>query len=84
MSAGPQRITRISGRGMPLRGRYVGGGIFVGLMGAVLVAGFAGALSNALSGAGQEVFNRPVSGAMRASSERASPRLVSRERKLGS
>jgi high-affinity iron transporter len=49
-------------RGMPLRGRYVGGGIFVGLMGAVLVAGFAGALSNALSGAGQEVFNASVLG----------------------
>jgi len=49
-------------RGMPLRGRYVGGGIFVGLLGAVLVAGFAGALSNALSGAGQEVFNASVLG----------------------
>jgi len=49
-------------RGVPLRTRYVGGGIFLGLLGAVLVAGFAGALSNALAGSGQEVFNAAVLG----------------------
>ena len=42
---------------MPSRTRYVASGIFGGLLGAALVAGFAGALSHALAGAGQEVFN---------------------------
>jgi high-affinity iron transporter len=49
-------------RGMPSRTRYVASGIFGGLLGAALVAGFAGALSHALAGAGQEVFNAAVLG----------------------
>jgi high-affinity iron transporter len=49
-------------RGMPSRTRYVAGGISGGLLGAALVAGFAGALSNSLAGAGQEVFNAAVLG----------------------
>jgi high-affinity iron transporter len=49
-------------RGIPLRTRYVAGGFFVGLLGAILVAFFAGAISNALAGAGQEVFNAAVLG----------------------
>jgi high-affinity iron transporter len=49
-------------RGMPLRARYVAGGIFGGVLGATLVAVFAGALSNSLAGAGQEVFNAAVLG----------------------
>jgi len=49
-------------RGIPLRTRYVAGGIFVGLLGAILVAFFAGAISNALAGSGQEVFNAAVLG----------------------
>ena len=49
-------------RGMPSRTRYIAGGISAGLLGAVLVAVFAGALSNALAGVGQEVFNAAVLG----------------------
>ena len=44
------------------RGRYVAGGILAGLLGAALVATFAGALSNALAGIGQEVFNAVILG----------------------
>jgi high-affinity iron transporter len=44
------------------RGLYVAGGIFAGLLGAALVAAFAGALSNAIAGAGQEVFNAAILG----------------------
>jgi high-affinity iron transporter len=49
-------------RGIPSRTRYVASGIFSGLVGAVLVAFFAGAISKALTGAGQEVFNAAVLG----------------------
>lgn len=49
-------------RGMPLRTYYVAGGILAGLLGAMLVAGFAGALSNAFAGAGQEIFNAAILG----------------------
>ena len=49
-------------QGVPNRTLYIGGGIAAGILGAVLVAGFAGALSNALAGAGQEVFNATVLG----------------------
>jgi len=44
-------------RGLPSRWFYIGGGIVAGLLGAALIAASAGALSNALAGAGQEVFN---------------------------
>ncbi|MGH6810933.1 MAG: FTR1 family iron permease [Methylocella sp.] len=48
---------------LPSRGLYVaGGGILAGLLGAALVAAFAGALSNAIAGAGQEVFNASILG----------------------
>ena len=49
-------------RTLPSRGLYVAGGIVAGLLGAALVAAFAGALSNALAGAGQEVFNAAILG----------------------
>ncbi len=49
-------------RTLPSRGLYVAGGILAGLLGAALVATFAGALSNALAGAGQEVFNAAILG----------------------
>jgi high-affinity iron transporter len=49
-------------RGIPLRARYIAAGICGGLLGAALVAGFAGALSSALAGTGQEVFNASVLG----------------------
>jgi high-affinity iron transporter len=47
---------------LPMRGRYVAGGVLAGLIGGAFVAAFAGALSNALAGAGQEVFNAAILG----------------------
>jgi len=44
------------------RGRWVGGGVAAGVLGACLVAIFAGALSAAFAGAGQELFNAAVLG----------------------
>jgi high-affinity iron transporter len=46
--------------GIRHRGRWVAGGILSGLCGAGLLAAFAGAISNALAGNGQEVFNASV------------------------
>jgi high-affinity iron transporter len=46
--------------GIHHRGRWVAGGILAGLCGAGLLALFAGAISNAFSGNGQEVFNACV------------------------
>lgn len=42
--------------GVYRRGIWVAGGVAAGVLGAALVAGFAGALSNALQGMGQELF----------------------------
>ena len=47
-------------RGVPRRGLFVGGGLILGVLGALLVALSAGALANAFSGVGQEVFNASV------------------------
>jgi high-affinity iron transporter len=47
-------------RGVPHRGAWVFGGVASGVLGACLVAVFAGALSNAFAGVGQEVFNASV------------------------
>lgn len=47
-------------RGVPHRLAYVWGGIAGGVVGAGVVAMFAGSLSNALSGMGQEAFNAGV------------------------
>ena len=49
-------------RGVPTRGRWVGTGILAGIVGAALVAIFAGAISQAFEGAGQELFNATVLG----------------------
>ncbi len=49
-------------RGLPGRALWVGGGLAAGLLGAALVAVFAGALSDAFEGAGQEVLNAGVLG----------------------
>ena len=46
--------------GVPGRGRWVAGGIGAGLIGACLVAAFAGALANAFQGAGQEAFTAAI------------------------
>ncbi|MGA7385830.1 MAG: FTR1 family protein [Methylocella sp.] len=55
-------IVLASTRTLPSRGLYVAGGVLAGLLGAALVAVFAGALSNALAGVGQEVFNAAILG----------------------
>lgn len=47
-------------RGVRGRGWYIGGGIGLGVIGAMLVAASAGAIANAASGMGQEVFNAGV------------------------
>lgn len=47
-------------RGVTHRGRWIAGGIAAGLAGAVLVAVFAQAITGALQGLGQEVFNAIV------------------------
>jgi high-affinity iron transporter len=46
--------------GIRHRARWVAGGILSGLCGAGLLALFAGAISNAVSGSGQEIFNACV------------------------
>lgn len=47
-------------RGIPQRGRFVAAGIAAGVVGACLVALFAGALSDAFSGSGQELLDAAV------------------------
>lgn len=46
--------------GVARRGRWIAGGIAAGIAGAAILAGFAGALSNAFSGSGQEIFNAAI------------------------
>jgi high-affinity iron transporter len=47
-------------RGVESRGRYVAGGVALGLLGAVLVALFAEAIAGTFEGIGQEVLNAAV------------------------
>ena len=47
-------------RGVQHRGIWVGGGVVAGVVGACVVASFAGALSQAFAGAGQELFNAAI------------------------
>ncbi|WP_298359529.1 FTR1 family protein [Rhodoblastus sp.] len=47
-------------RGVPGRGLHVAAGLAAGLLGATLVAVFAGELADAFAGAGQEIFNAGV------------------------
>src|SRR5258708_37052565 len=47
-------------RGVPRRGLFIAGGVGAGVVGAGLLAGFAGVLSDSLAGRGQEVFNAAV------------------------
>ncbi len=46
--------------GIARRGRWIAGGIAAGVAGATVLAWFAGAISDALAGNGQEVFNATV------------------------
>lgn len=47
-------------RGVPGRGRFVVYGVIAGIVGACVVAAFAGTISQAFEGAGQELFNAAV------------------------
>jgi len=47
-------------QGVARRGAFVAGGVAAGAAGAVVLASFAGALSSALAGAGQEVFTAAI------------------------
>lgn len=44
-------------RGIPMRGRWVGGGVVLGLIGAAVVASSMEMISNLADGVGQELFN---------------------------
>ncbi|MEO8747066.1 MAG: FTR1 family protein [Rhodanobacter sp.] len=47
-------------RGVARRGMFIGGGIALGVVGALVVAAFASAITQAVSGVGQELFNAAV------------------------
>jgi high-affinity iron transporter len=49
-------------RTVPHRNLWIGGGVLGGVLGACLVATFAGALSNLFAGMGQELFNAAILG----------------------
>jgi high-affinity iron transporter len=53
-------IVAAATRGVPGRGGWIGAGIGLGVLGACLVALFAGAIADAMSGMGQEWFNAVV------------------------
>ena len=55
-------IVMAATRGVSGRGRWVGFGIVAGVLGAGIVAAFAGVISQAFEGAGQELFNASVLG----------------------
>jgi high-affinity iron transporter len=55
-------IVMAATRGVPTRTRWVALGITAGAVGACIVAVFAGAISEAFEGAGQEIFNACVLG----------------------
>jgi high-affinity iron transporter len=53
-------VVLAASRGIPGRGLWVSGGIFLGVLGAMLVAAFAEEISDAVAGAGQEIFNATI------------------------
>ncbi|HET9190440.1 MAG TPA: iron permease, partial [Rudaea sp.] len=50
-------IVAAATRGVAGRARFIGGGIGLGIVGAIVVALFAGAIEEAVGGSGQELFN---------------------------
>ena len=53
-------IVLAASRGVPRRGRWVVSGIAVGVLGAFIVAGFAGEIASAANGIGQEIVNATI------------------------
>jgi high-affinity iron transporter len=53
-------IVLAASRGVPLRGLWVAGGCGAGVLGAVIVAGFASEIADAVQGVGQELFNATI------------------------
>jgi high-affinity iron transporter len=53
-------IVAAATRGVPSRGLWIGAGITLGLVGAAVVAAFAGVIGDSMSGMGQEWFNAGV------------------------
>lgn len=53
-------IVAAATRGILHKGTFIAGGVGAGVIGAMVLAGFAGALSDALAGKGQEVFNASI------------------------
>lgn len=53
-------IVAAATRGLPGRARWISGGVGLGIVGAAIVAAFAGAIGDAMSGMGQEWFNAGV------------------------
>jgi high-affinity iron transporter len=53
-------IVLAASQGVKRRGLWVAAGIAVGVVGSIVVAGFADGIANALSGVGQELFNAAV------------------------
>lgn len=53
-------IVLAASRGIAGRGRWIGGGLLAGILGAVLVALFAQEIATAAAGMGQEIFNAGV------------------------
>jgi high-affinity iron transporter len=47
-------------KGVPFRGRWIAAGIGGGVLGACLVAAFAGEIANLFAGSGQEIFNAGI------------------------
>ncbi|HUW25668.1 MAG TPA: FTR1 family protein [Gallionella sp.] len=53
-------VVAASTRGVARRGSFIGGGIALGMIGAIVVAIFAGVINEAVGGLGQELFNASV------------------------
>ena len=53
-------IVLAAAKGVHGRGRYVGSGIALGVLGSILVAAFAGTIASAMAGRGQELLNAGI------------------------
>ena len=53
-------IVLAASQGVPRRGLWVAGGCMAGVLGAIIVAGFASQIANAVEGIGQELFNATI------------------------